>query len=169
MFARFSESFVVYRAREIGWGTYYLPYVLGIINIVHAVCAYPVGIIADRIGKTRVAIMGLSVLVCANLIIIHAPNPQYMVIGVVLIGVEMAMTHSTLKAIVSSLIPAHARGTGFSLIALSTGLTLYASNALAGEFAHRYGVYAPFVMGALAAGVAIIGFATLHHSQQKKK
>ncbi|USO01333.1 MAG: MFS transporter [Alphaproteobacteria bacterium] len=168
MFARFSESFVLYRARDIGWTKNWLPYIFGIINCVHAVCAYPAGILADRIGKIRMAIMGLIVLITANLIIIYANTPESMGIGIMLIGVEMAMTHSTLKATISDLLPAHARGTGFSLIALSTGLTLYASNALAGECAHSYGTFAPFVVGTFAASIAIIGFLILHRFQLKK-
>ncbi len=158
MFARFSESFVIYRALHVGWSSGKIPFVLLVINIIHAACAYPAGMLADIVGKLRIATYGLGVLVIANLFIIFSDSVTTILPGIILIGVEMAMTHSMLKATASSLMPKNARGTGFSLLALSTGLTLSASNYAAGSLAHTYGEHAPFIMGCAAAGIGMLGF-----------
>lgn len=156
MFARFSENFVVLRAMELGWMKERLPFVLGTMNVVHAIFAFPMGRIADQWGHAHIMGLGLFILMCANTIIIFATMHTWLYLALVLIGIELSMTQGVIKSLVSQTIPKSLRGTGFSLIALTTSASLLYSNRIAGGLAHHFNTtQATFVGGFIAATITL--------------
>ncbi|MEO6300097.1 MAG: MFS transporter, partial [Paracoccaceae bacterium] len=67
--ARISDAFLVLRAADAGLSVLLIPLVLVLLNGVDSLASWPVGILADRIGKRGLLLAGFAVLVLANLVL----------------------------------------------------------------------------------------------------
>ncbi len=135
MLARFSESFLNLRAREFGWSVALIPLLMVGYYIVSANTAWPIGKLADRTNRLKVFLWGLGVLVIANLILIIAPNQWWIIVGFLLCGLHMGMTHGMISTLIAENTLSHLRGTAFALYYLVVGVALYIGNNTAGFLA----------------------------------
>lgn len=67
--ARFSEAFLVLRAQNSGIALALVPLVMVAMNVVYAVCAYPFGVLSDRVSHTTLLVLGLAVLIAADIVL----------------------------------------------------------------------------------------------------
>jgi len=68
--ARFSEAFLVLRAQSVGLAMGRVPIVMILMNVVYAAAAYPAGAASDKMSKRSLLILGLIVLIAADLILV---------------------------------------------------------------------------------------------------
>ena len=165
--ARFSEAFLILRASEAGLSAVWLPMVLVVMNVVYALAAWPVGVLADRVGKTGLLVLGFAVLVAADLVLALGQGIGVVLVGVALWGLHMGLTQGLLSALVAGAAPAGLRGTAFGLFNLATGLALLVANALAGALWAGFGSEATFLTGAGLALLAMAGLG-LHRRAQSR-
>src|SRR5690606_35381790 len=64
-FAKFSEAFLILRAQGLGIEVTFAPAVIVLLNLVHSIRAYPIGVLSDRLGRERMLTAGLLCLVAA--------------------------------------------------------------------------------------------------------
>ena len=157
--ARFSEAFLVLRARDLGLGLYYVPLVMVVMNIVYAASAYPAGMLSDRLDRRLVLAGGTLVLVGADLVLARAAGTLGLLAGVALWGLHMGLSQGLLAALVADAAPADRRGTAFGLFNLVSGAVLLMASVLAGELWDHFGSAATFYAGALFAALALAGLA----------
>lgn len=159
--ARFSEAFLILRAEGMGLSLMFIPLVLVVLNIAYALTAYPVGAVSD--GKSRVAILivGLALLVAADLVLALAPGLWGIMAGVVLWGLHMGFTQGILAALVADTAPPELRGTAFGMFNLVTGAALLAASVIAGLLWDAFGAQWTFLAGALFALLTIAGLIPL--------
>ncbi|MFN3547075.1 MAG: MFS transporter [Mesorhizobium sp.] len=159
--ARFSEAFLILRAEGMGLSLMFIPLVLVVLNIAYALTAYPVGAVSD--GKNRVAILivGLALLVAADLVLALAPGLWGIMAGVVLWGLHMGFTQGILAALVADTAPPELRGTAFGMFNLVTGAALLAASVIAGLLWDAFGAQWTFLAGALFALLTIAGLIPL--------
>jgi MFS family permease len=154
--ARFSEAFLVLRAQQSGIGTAYVPLVMVAMNLVYSGAAYPFGRLADRMSRSRLLALGLSVLVVAHLLLAWAASWPMLIAAVGCWGLHLAMTQGLLAAMVANAAPPSLRGTAFGLFNLASGLAMLLSSALAGALWDAGGPRWTFVAGALFAAAAAV-------------
>ncbi len=159
--ARFSEAFLVLRARAVGLPLVLVPLVLVVMNLVYASGAYPAGVLADGSGRRRVLSMGLMVLVLADLVLAFLPGIGGALGGAALWGLHMAFTQGLLATLVADNAPAELRGTAFGMFNLLTGAALLAASILAGRLWDTVGAQGTFLVGAALATLALLGLFTL--------
>ncbi|MCL2334849.1 MAG: MFS transporter, partial [Endomicrobia bacterium] len=70
--ARFSEAFLVLRAKDLGVPLAAVPLVMVFMNIVYAAAAYPFGKFSDKIGRGSLLMLGLFVLFFSNIALAKA-------------------------------------------------------------------------------------------------
>jgi MFS family permease len=155
--ARFSEAFLVLRAQSIGLPLMLVPVVLVIMNIAYAVSAYPVGALSDRMGRVTILILGLLLLLAADLILAFVPGAIGLAVGVVLWGLHMGFTQGLLASLVADTAPEELRGTAFGVFNLVTGLALLAASVIAGELWDAVGPQGTFLGGAAFTVVTLAG------------
>jgi MFS family permease len=155
--ARFSEAFLVLRARQAQVPTAFIPLVMVAMNAVYAASAYPFGRWSDRVGRWRLLVLGLLVLVAADLVLAAHGHWAGVLVGVALWGVHMGMTQGLLSALVADTCPGDLRGTGFGLFNLVSGLVMLVASALAGWLWDRGGASATFLSGAGFALLTLMG------------
>ena len=157
--ARFSEAFLILKARNDGLGEAYAPLVLVVMNLVYALSAYPAGVLSDRLGRRGVFLAGIALLIAADLALAGAGSLIWVAAGLVLWGLHMGFTQGLLAALVADTAPADLRGTGFGALNLVTGLATLAASLIAGELWDRIGPQATFAAGAALALMALVGVA----------
>lgn len=155
--ARFSEAFLILRARSMGLGEAFAPMVLVVMNVVYAASAYPVGVLSDRLGRRGVFLAGIALLVAADLTLAFAPTLAVAAVGVALWGLHMGFSQGLLSALVADTVPADLRGTGFGALNLVTGLATLAASLIAGAVWDSIGPRATFAAGAVLAAAAFLG------------
>lgn len=155
--ARFSEAFLVLRAENVGIPTGQVPLVMAVMSGVYAVGAYPAGIMADRFGGRTLLLMGLAVLVGADVVLAEADTPALVLAGAACWGLHMALTQGLFSKLVADVAPEQLRGTAFGVFHLMTGIALLLASVTAGALWSRMGPAATFHAGATFAALAMIG------------
>ncbi len=155
--ARFSEAFLILRARDVGMPVALVPIVMVMMNVVYAALAYPAGALSDRIGRRGILIAGAVVLIASDAALASAGGIALMLLGVALWGVHMALTQSLFAALVADSVPRELRGTAFGFFNVASGLGLLAASVIAGALWDHYGPAATFIAGAVFAALSLAG------------
>lgn len=154
--ARFSEAFLVLRANGLGLPISYTPAVLITMNIVFALCAYPLGKLADRVMHERLLAAGLAALIVADLLFAHARGLGLVFTGIAVWGVYLGMTQGLLSTMVAGAAPAELRGTAFGIFNLVSGVALLLASIVAGILWDAFGPAVTFYTGAVLAAITLI-------------
>ena len=154
--ARFSEAFLILRARDFGLPDTYAPAVLIVMNVVYALTAYPAGRLADRMSHRTLLIIGLALLVLADLVLALAPGLGALALGVVLWGLHMGLTQGLLATMVADAAPPELRGTAFGFFSFVSGIAMLIASVLAGLLWDQFGAATTFYAGAAISAVALV-------------
>jgi MFS family permease len=156
--ARFSEAFLLLRAEDLGLAAGLVPLMLVILSLVYALGAYPIGHLSDRLGRHGLLLMGLGVLMGADLVLALASNIYWVSLGAALWGLHLAFTQGLFAALVADTAPTAVRGTAFGIYGLVTGIAILMASVFAGWLWDQLGPGATFIAGAVLAGLALMGF-----------
>lgn len=154
--ARFSEAFLVLRAQQAGVAIPLVPLVMVAMNIVYALSAYPFGKLADRASHNRLLMLGLVVLIAADLVLARGAHWSTVLLGIMLWGLHMGMTQGLLAAMVAEAAPSDLRGTAFGFFYLSSGFAMLIASLLAGLLWDQVGAPFTFYAGATFAGITLM-------------
>jgi MFS family permease len=155
--ARFSEAFLVLRAQGVGLALGYVPAVMIVMNILYAGAAYPAGAAADQVNQGKLLLVGLVLLIGADIVLALATSPLIVFAGAALWGLHMAFTQGLLSKLVAETCPAGLLGTGFGVFNLVSGVVLLLASVLAGSLWSLLGPPVTFLAGATFAALAAIG------------
>lgn len=154
--ARFSEAFLILRAEIAGIPLAELPLVMVVMNMAYAVTAYPFGRLSDRIGAQWLLVIGLMVLMAADICLALVENVYGIWLGVVLWGVHFGITQGLLAKLVADSAPSELRGTAFGVFNLICGLALLLASVIAGWVWQNWNWSGTFKIGAACSLVAIL-------------
>ncbi|WP_253272261.1 MFS transporter [Advenella kashmirensis] len=160
--ARFSEAFLILRAQNAGVPSLWVPGVLVIMALSFSLSAYPAGVLSDRLGRKGVLLIGLLLLIVANLVLGYAPGWGGLAAGVILWGLHMGFTQGVFGALIADTAPAELRGTAFGMFNLLTGCALLVSSVLAGALWEAFNYQATFLAGAGFALLTLVGMIVLN-------
>ncbi len=155
--ARFSEAFLVLRARQGGIPVAYVPLVMVAMNLAYSGSAYPFGRLSDRMNNGILLSLGLTVLIAADLVLASGNGWLTVTIGVSLWGVHMGITQGLLARMVADAAPADLRGTAYGFFNLVGGIAVLIASAVAGLLWDRFGSSFTFSAGAAFAALALTG------------
>jgi MFS family permease len=159
--ARFSEAFLILRAQSVGLAIALVPMVMVVMNVVYAMAAYPAGVLSDRFDRRLILIVGLVLLILADLVLAGASGIAGVGVGVVLWGLHMGLTQGLLSTLVADAAPAELRGTAYGVFNLVTGVAMLAASVIAGLLWDLAGPAGTFLAGAGFAGIAAVGLVVL--------
>jgi len=165
--ARFSEAFLVLRAQHAGMPIALVPAILVVMNVVYALSAYPAGVMSDRFGRRSMLVLGVAVLIVADVILALADGITLVMAGTALWGLHMGLTQGLLAALIADVTPADLRGTAFGIFSFISGLMLLAASVIAGMLWDAIGPAATFLAGAAFTAIALAGIAVVSIGFQK--
>jgi MFS family permease len=154
--ARFSEAFLVLRARDVGIPPALVPLVLVAMNLAYAGSSYPAGRLSDRLPRFPLLLLGFAVLAVADVLLAIASTPLLVVCGALVWGLHMGMAQGLLSALVADTAPSAARGTAFGVLNLVLGLATLIASVLAGWLWERHGPSSTFLAGAAVLALALL-------------
>jgi len=156
--ARFSEAFLILRARDVGFTDTHAPWVMVVMSVVYAGAAFPAGRAADRGYAGALLLAGFAALIASDLVLARAAGVPAVLAGTALWGLHMALTQGLLAALVSATAPPDLRGTAFGVFNLGCGIALLVASVLAGALWDAFGPAYTFYAGAAFTALAGAGW-----------
>lgn len=154
--ARFSEAFLVLRAQQSGMTLALIPLVMMLMSLVYAASAYPFGKLSDNMSHVKLLVLGLLVLIAADLVLANSKHWSMVLIGVTLWGLHMGMTQGLLATMVADTAPADLRGTAYGLFNLMSGIAMLIASVVAGILWDQLGASFTFYAGAAFCFIALL-------------
>lgn len=136
------------RAAQGGIPVALVPLVMVAMNLIYAALAYPFGKLSDSISHTSLLVLGLVVLIVADLVLSANDHWTTVLLGVALWGVHMGITQGLLARMVADVTPADLRGTAYGFFNLISGLAMLIASVLAGLLWDKLGASFTFYAGA---------------------
>src|SRR5258708_7233480 len=113
------------------------------------------------LGGVAVLIIGLLLLLAADLVLAFVPRVIGLGLGVVLWGLHMGFTQGLLATLVADTAPPELRGTAFGMLNLITGLALLVASVIAGALWDVVGPQGTFLAGAVFTVLTLAGLLPL--------
>lgn len=155
--ARFSQAFLLLKAKEVGVEAAWVPTFLVLMSAVYGLTAYPCGILADHVNRRLQLGIGVVTLMACHLVLAAAETMWMTAFGAVLWGLQMGMIQGLLAASVADAAPEHLRGTAFGIFYFVDGVASLLASSGAGLLWVMGGSGLTFGIGAaLAAAVALM-------------
>lgn len=114
------------------------------------------GTLPDRLGGLSVALVSLLVEAAGQALLWLAPGPAVAMLGALLTGMGCSMVFPSMGLEAVRRVPAHLRGTAIGGFAAFQDLAYGATGPLAGWIADHFGHARVFMVGALAALLAVL-------------
>ena len=129
----YNFSFILLKSSDLGVIESSIPLVYATINITHTVAGIPSGIMADRIGKERVLILGYGILLVSSfLMVILYGNFLYAFVIALVYGIYVGITETVQRAILPKYVDSNLRGTAYGLYSLVIGVGFFIGNIVFG-------------------------------------
>ena len=151
--ARFSESFLILKAMDVGLAPTWSPMVLALFSLAYLLLAYPAGALSDRMDPKSVLLAGIAILIAADLWLAQASALWAVLAGVALWGAHMALTQGIFARMIADAAPEHQRATSFGAFFFASGVSALLASLGAGLLWDRGGPAETFTV---AAGIAAL-------------
>ncbi len=154
--ANATDAFLLLKLTEEGAPTALLPMAWLGLHVVKAAISYPAGWLADRLGAARVVVAGWVLYALSYLALsqVHGVPGTLAVIG--FYGLYHALSEGAEKSLLTSLVPAAARGRAFGLYNGLLGGASLAAGLLFGAVWTRWGSTVAFAMAGILAAVSAV-------------
>src|SRR5207245_1154620 len=149
-----TDALLLLRAGTIGVPTAQLPLLWASLHLVRALLSWPMGRIADRLGRQRTLISGwLWYALCyAGFALARVPAHAWALFAAY--GLVAALTEGTERALVADAAPPETRGRALGIYNLVTGAGLLAASVVAGQVWEHVSPAAALLLGAALAFAA---------------
>ena len=135
----FNFSFVLLRASDLGVDKGMVPLVYAIINVAHTAVGIPSGVLADRIGKEKVLIIGYTVFALSSIfMVLLSGDVLDAYILATIFGLYMGISETVQRAVIPRYVSSQLRGTAFGLYNLVIGSCFFVSNVIFGYLWDNY-------------------------------
>lgn len=135
----FNYSFILLKASDLGIGKDVIPLVYAVINISHTIIGIPSGVLADRIGKEKVLIIGYFMfMVSAILMVGLSEDSHYAYLLAAMFGLYVGISETVQRAVIPKYISSDLRGTAFGLYNVVVGTSFFISNITFGFLWDNY-------------------------------
>lgn len=154
----YNFSFILLKSSDVGVIASSIPLVYATINITHTAVGIPAGILADRIGKEKVLILGYGILLISSfLMVILTGNFLYAFVIALIYGVYVGITETVQRAVLPKYVNSNLRGTAYGLYNLVIGVGFFIGNILFGYLWDAYSLDTAIYFSSIFVASAMIG------------
>ena len=157
-----SDVFLLLRMKEAGLKDTYIIGIYIFYNAIYALLAYPVGILADKLGVKKIFIFGLLVFVIVYTGFALNQNMYVFLALFVLYGLYAAATEGISKAWISNIVPKTETATAIGSYSGLQSLAALLASSVCGFIWFKFGALSSFLFTAfvaLAAALYLLKFA----------
>jgi MFS family permease len=138
-----------------------IPLVYAILNVAHTAIGIPSGILADKVGKEKVLIIGYSVFAISTiLMLILSGSALYAYILASIFGIYLGISETVQRAVIPKYVPSELRGTAYGLYNVVIGTTFFAANVVFGFLWNNFSLTAAVSYSTVTAIAAVVGMLT---------
>ena len=153
-----SDVFLLLKAKQAGLNDIMVIGVYIFYNLIFALCAFPIGIIADKIGLKKIFIFGLSIFAIVYFGFGFSTN-VYVIIGLfALYGIYAAATEGISKAWISNITDKKDTATAIGTFAGFQSICTMLASSLTGLIWFQFGAITTFMITAMATALIILYF-----------
>lgn len=167
-----ADALLLVKTAETGIEKSNIPFVYMLFNTVSVILAIPMGKLSDKIGHEKLIILGFLIYAVVYYFFGKYNNINVFFFLFILYGFYSALTDGNQKAMISDLVSADLKGTGFGLYHAVLGITLLPASLIAGILYDKVNANAPFYFGAamaLLATLMMIAFSIFHKGKSIKQ
>ena len=154
----FNYSFILLKASNLGLSNNIIPLVYAVINISHTGIGIPSGILADRIGKEKVLILGYSIFILSSVVMaVSTGNALYAYILAAVFGLYIGISETLQRAVLPKYVSSELRGTAYGIYNVVAGVGFFVSNIIFGFLWDNYSLNTAILYSIILASIAIVG------------
>jgi MFS family permease len=134
-------------------------YVIGLYifyNLVYALAAFPIGIVADKIGLKKMLVIGLTIFAIVYFGMAICNNIKGYILIFLLYGIYGAATEGVSKAYISNLVAKKDTATAIGFFSGFQSIFTMLASSMAGFIWYKFGASATFYTTAIATLVVIL-------------
>jgi MFS family permease len=143
-FARASETFIMLRGHELGMGVVELLLLWAALNLAKAMTSTRGGVLADRVGKMPMVIVGWATMALAFLLLGHVDSAFWLWPATLAYGLFIGLAEGPERALISDLALENERGTAFGWYHLILGIAAIPAGFIFGKIWQVYGADTAF-------------------------
>lgn len=154
----FNFSFILLKSSELGISESTIPIVYAIINVTHTAMGIPSGVLADKIGKEKVMIIGYIIFALSALFMaLLSGNSYYAFLLAAIFGLYIGISETVQRAVIPRYVRSELRGTAFGVYNLVLGASFFVSNVVFGFLWDNYNLNTAVIYSIVFTSIAIIG------------
>ena len=154
----FNFPFILLRASDLGISESLIPLIYATLNIAHTAIGIPSGILADKVGKEKVLIIGYTVFAISTvLMLILSGNTLYAYILAAIFGLYLGISETVQRAVIPKYVVSELRGTAYGLYNVVIGTAFFIANVVFGYLWDNYGLTTAVSYSMITATVAVVG------------
>jgi MFS family permease len=152
----FGYAFLLLRAKNIGLADNMAIFLYVIFYIVYSICAVPLGIVSDKVGRKPVLMGGYVLFGITSLGLLVTSSFYGILLFFIIYGIFYAMIDGTQRAFVVDLAPQHLKGTALGVFHTAIGLVALPGGYIAGLLWDKVSPEATFGYGLILAIVSAV-------------
>ena len=153
-----SDIFLLLQTKQAGASDTMVIALYIFYNLIYALTAFPLGIIADKIGLKKIFIFGLCIFAIVYFAVGFAKN-IYIFLGIFLLyGIYAAATEGVSKAWISNISSTKDTATAIGTYSAFQSICTMLASSLAGLIWYKFGANTTFLITAIATCMVIIYF-----------
>lgn len=153
-----SDVFLLLKAKQAGLSDVYVIGIYIFYNLIFALCAFPIGIFADRVGFKKMFILGLSLFSIVYFGMSFSSNLYEIAFLFLIYGIYAAATDGISKAWISNLCNANETATAIGTFSAFQSICTMIASSLAGILWFYIGAKSTFLITAIATLLVILYF-----------
>jgi len=151
-----TDALLLLRAQELGVRTALIPVLWALLHVVRATSSWPLGRVADRVGRKASLGAGFLVYAACYAGLAQASVPWHAWALFAAYGLVAGLTEGSERALVASSVPRETRGAVLGLYNLLSGIGLLCASLLAGFLWDAFSAEAALLTGAAFAALAAV-------------
>lgn len=157
----YNFSFILLRASSLGILDDQIPLVYVTINALSVVAAFPSGMLADRIGKLPVLLLGyLALLVTSATGIMLVGNWAYGFVIAGVFGIYLGISDTVQRAIIPDFTRKELKGTAYAFYYLLVGASSFVANSIFGILWTNFSITIAFQFSIITSGLGVAALFT---------
>lgn len=156
MFDQFScqwQTLVAYQ--KFNLSAQYVPFISMVFCIAYCLSSYPIGLLSDKIGRFKILLCGITILMLADLIIASATSLPWLFVGIFMLGCQTGIAQNTFASLIADYAPKDILGTAFGVYYLFSGLATIVAGIFGGVIAELYGINNIFICSFFLSGFSL--------------
>ena len=164
-----SDIFILLKAKQSGLSDQMVIGLYIFYNLVYALSAFPIGIIADKIGLKRMFLFGLSIFSIVYLVMGLSNNIYILAVLFLLYGIYAAATEGISKAWISNITDKNDTATAIGTYSGFQSIFTMVASSFAGLIWYQFGASVTFIVTAVATLLVIVYFSFSSNLTQQQK